>query len=336
MTSVVQAGEYALEPEALSRFEKAAESSGINFEVTPYEDFFEQPPGLFIVHIGSSKQSPPDSQSLHETIRDLELYDGVYKRKAVDAAIGLKDEITPALIEVLEKIIIAPDEYTGRENYHGPVYATMLLGHFKEARAHTAIIDLFSLPESILEDLFGDLVFDDLPAILFRTYDGSFNQIKSLALNKTASDRSRFTALKSMVLGVLDGVLDRDETLAFFSSLPTEKEAAPQSNFWSFFATCIYDLYPEELMDTIKRAYSDELIDPFLIGIKDFESALEKGKEEFLEERRLDEKKRSVDDIHGRMSWWACFNKKEDTTLNTLSKPKRKPKSNKKKKIRKK
>ena len=46
--------------------------------------------------------------------------------------------------------------------------------------------------------------------------------------------------------------------------------------------------------------------------------ALEQGKEEFLEERRLDEKKRSMDDIHGRMSWWACFNKKEDTTLNSF------------------
>ena len=208
----------------------------------------------------------------------------------------------------------------------------MLLGHFKEVRAHTAIIDLFSLPENILEDLFGALVFEDLPAILFRTCGGSFDQIKSLALNNTASDRSRFTALKSMVLGVLDGVLDRDETLAFFSSLFTGKEAAPQSDFWSFFATCVYDLYPEELMDTIKKAYSDELIAPFMIGIQDFELALEQGKEEFLEERRLNEKKRSMDDIHGRMSWWACFDRKIDVPRISISpKPKRKPKSNKKK-----
>jgi len=330
-------GEYALEPGALSRFEKAAGSSGISFKVTPYEDFLGQPPDLFIVHIGSSKQSLPDSQLLHETIKDLERYDGAYKREAVDAAIGLKEEITPALIDVLEKIIISPDEYAGRENYHAPVYATMLLGHFKEVRAHTAIVDLFSLPENILEDLFGALVFEDLPAILFRTCGGSFDQIKSLALNNTASDRSRFTALKSMVIGVLEGVLDRDETLAFFSSLFTGKEAAPQSEFWSFFATCLYDLYPEELMDTIKKAYSDELTDPFLIGVQDFELALEQGKEEFLEERRLDEKKKSMDDIHGRMSWWACFDRKIDVPrISSSPKPKRKRKSKKKMKNKKK
>ena len=163
--------EYALEPEALSRFEKVAETSDIGFAVTPYEDSIGLEPELFIVHVSSFNQVFPKSQSLRilsETIKDLELYDGAYKREAVDAAIGLKDEIIPFLIDVLEEIIISPDEYSGMENYHAPVYATMLLGHFKEARAHTAIIDLFSLPESILEDLFGDLVFEDLPAILFR------------------------------------------------------------------------------------------------------------------------------------------------------------------------
>ena len=327
-------GEYALEPEALSRFEKVAETSGIGFAVTPYEDSIGLEPELFIVHVSSFNQALPKSQSLRilsETIKDLERYDSIYKRKSVDAAIGLKDEITPVLIDVLEKIIISPDEYTGRENYFGHIYAVMLLGHFKEVRAHTAIVDLFSLPENILEDLFGALVFEDLPAILFRTCGGSFDEIESLALDNTASDRSRYTALKSMVIGVLDGVIDRDQTLAFFSSLFTGKEADLPSDFWNLFARCVYDLYPDELMDTIKKAYSDELIDPFVIGLQDFELALEQGKEKFLEERRLYEKRRSMDDLHSRMSWWACFSKEEDVTLNILSKPKRKSKSNKKK-----
>ena len=326
-------GEYALEPEALSRFEKAAEKVNINYTVTPYEDSSSQKPKLFIVDINPSKQELPESQSLRklsETIKDLECYDGVYKREAVDAAIGLKDQIAPVLIGVLEKIIISPDEYVDQENYFGHIYAVMLLGHFKEVRAHTAIVDLFNLPENILEGLFGDLVFEDLPAILLRTCGGSFDEIESLALNNASWDRSRYAALKSMVLGVLEGVLDRNETLAFFSSLFTGEEADYPSDFWNLFARCVYDLYPEELMETIKKAYSDELIDPFMIGLQDFELALEQGKEEFLEERRVRQKQRSMDDIHGRMSWWACFNKKEDITLNPLSKPKRKPKSNKK------
>ncbi len=326
--------EYALEPGALARFEKVAETSGIGFTVNPDQNSMGMKPEIFIVHVNTLNQTLPDSQSLRilsETIKGLERYDGVYKREAVDTAIGLKDEITPVLIDVLEKIIISPDEYAGRNNYHAPVYAAMLLGHFKEVRAHTAIVEVFSLPESILESLFGALVFRDLPAILFRTCDGSFDEIETLVLNNKALDRSRYAALKSMVLGVLDGVLDRDETLAFFASLFTGTEADYPSEFWNFLGRCVYDLYPEELMDTIKKAYSDELIDPFMIGLQDFEQAFEQGKEEFLEERRFYEMKSSMDDIHSRMSWWACFSKKEDVTLNILSKPKRKSKHKKKK-----
>ena len=328
-------GEYALEPEALARFEKLAETSGIGFTVNPDQNSMGMKPEIFIVHVSTLNPTLPDSHSLRilsETIKDLEHFDGVYKREAVDAAIGLKDEITPALIDVLEKIIISPDEYAGRNNYHAPVYATMLLGHFKEARAHSAIVEVFSLHQNILDALFGDLVYEDLPAILLRTCGGSFDEIESLALNNTASDRSRYAALKSMVIGVLDGVIDRDQTLLFFSSLFTGKEADFPSDFWNLSARCVYDLYPDELMDTIKKAYSDELIHPFVIGLQDFELALEQGKEEFLEERRLNEKKRSMDDIHGRMSWWACFDRKIAAPRISISpKPKRKPKPNKKK-----
>jgi hypothetical protein len=333
--------EYALEPEALSRFEKEAETSGIGFTVTPYEDFLGQQPELFIVHVNTLNQALPDSQSLRvlsETIKDLERYDGVYKRESVNAAIELKDEITPALIDVLEKIIISPNEYAGRNNYHAPVYSAMLLGHFREAKAHTAIVEVFSLHLDILDDLFGDLVYEDLPAILLRTCGGSFDEIKSLAMDRLAWTNSRYAALKSMVLGVMDGVLDQDETLEFFCSLFTGKEAEPQSDFWSLLATCVYELYPENVMETIKNAYDEELIDPDIISLHNFKSALEEqGKEEFLEKYRVEQKRTSMDDIHGRMSWWACFNREMDMPrISSSPKPKRKPKKSKKKKIRKK
>ena len=117
-------------------------------------------------------------------------------------------------------------------------------------------------------------------------------------------------------------------------SLPffTGKEADFPSEFWNFLGRCVYDLYPEELMDTIKKAYAEDLMDSGLIGIKDFELALEQGKEEFLEKYRVEQERTSMDDIHGRMSWWACFDRKIDVPRISISpKPKRKPKSNKKK-----
>ncbi|RLB78142.1 MAG: hypothetical protein DRH24_14955 [Deltaproteobacteria bacterium] len=41
----------------------------------------------------------------------------------------------------------------------------MLLGHFREHRAHKVIVDLFSLPNNIPHELFGDITTGDLPVI---------------------------------------------------------------------------------------------------------------------------------------------------------------------------
>lgn len=45
-------GEYAFEPKALEKFEKAAKASGIKFSVEPYADLFEKEPTLFLVNVG--------------------------------------------------------------------------------------------------------------------------------------------------------------------------------------------------------------------------------------------------------------------------------------------
>ena len=45
-------GEYAFEPKALDRFEKAAKALGMDYSVEPYDDIFNEQPSLFIVNVG--------------------------------------------------------------------------------------------------------------------------------------------------------------------------------------------------------------------------------------------------------------------------------------------
>ena len=335
-------GEYAMEPKALSRFQEVADTLDLDYRVTPDDTLTDEKPDLFIVNLKILNTETIESERLQDIMEDLSLYEGFYKRKSVDAALALKNEITPLLIDVLDEIVRFPEEYHDKNNYHAPVYAVMLLGHFREPKAHKAIIELFSLHEDLLDDLFGDLVFDELPTILLRTCGGSFDQIKSLALDRSAWTHSRYAALKSMVPAVMDGILDRDETLAFFASLFTGKEADHQSDFWSLLATCVYDLYPENMMEIIEKAYDDGLIDPDMISLHNFKSAFEEEeKEPFLEKRRSKEQQRSMDDVHGCMSWWACFDQQNAAPKsNSSPKPEPKPRKaksgNKKKKSRKK
>lgn len=275
-------------------------------------------------------------EKLSQTLRALEIYDGTYKREYVNAAIEMKEEITPYLIEILEKVLSNPSEYIAREDYHAHVYALMLLGHFGEHRAHKPIVELFSQPGDIPDKLFGDIITEDLPVILLRTCDGSLDMIRSMVLNREADDFCRGSAIGAITFAVAEGIVARKGVLDFFGSLFTGDEADPSSHFWDALASDVCDLYPEELMDTIKKAYQDGLISPGYISYDHFEKALQDGKEKCLEKVRKELQRRSMDDLHRSMSWWACFDRQKesflpDSNLNIQQGEKTKKKAKKKK-----
>lgn len=242
-----------------------------------------------------------------EILKAFEIYDGTYKRTHVDAALELQEEITPHLIDILEKVLADPSLYANNQDYFAHIYAVILLGHFREYRAHRVIVDLFSLPPDLPGRLFGDIITETLPAILFRTCNGSMDMIKSLALNRNADQFCRGSALQALVFAVTDGMIPREEVLAFFGSLFTGNEAAPDSHFWSLLASCVCDLYPEELMSVIEKAYQDELIWPGFIGYESFRNTLKGSKEQALNRVREEIRRYAPDNVHDYMSWWACF-----------------------------
>ena len=124
----------------------------------------------------------------------------------------------------------------------------------------------------------------------------------------------------------------REEILNFFGSLFTGSEARPGSDFWSFLANCVCDLYPEELMPVIEKAYQDGLVESFIIGYEYFERTLQSGKEAALEEPRQDFQRYVHGDVHDHMSWWACFESDEEIqSISVFSSNKAKKKLKKKK-----
>ena len=246
-----------------------------------------------------------------EILEAFRIFDGIYKKEQVDAAIELKEEITPLLIEILGKVLANPDIYLENDDLYDHIYSFMLLGHFRESKAHDVIVDLFSLPNEIPHELFGDLTTSDLPIILLRTCGGSIERIKSMATNKDVDDYCRISALNAMAYAVVEGIASREEVITFFGTLFTGNETDEDSDFWGLLAGLAYDLYPEEIMDTIKKAYNGDLIASGMIRYEDFEQALEDGKERCLERLKTDLERQSLDDIHDSMSWWACFDNEE-------------------------
>jgi len=276
-----------------------------------------------------------DKVEISKILLAFEIYDGIYKRHYVDAALELKEEITPYLIKELEKVLADPSTYANEKNYYAHIYAAILLAHFKEYSAHHTIVKLFSLPDDIVSKLYGGLIHETLTAILFRTCNGNMDLIKSLILNKEANEYCRSSAMKTMVYAADDGMIARDEVLAFFGSLFTGSEAECTSYFWTGLAHCVYDLYPEELMDVIEQAYQDELIPSGWISLEDFKAKLEEGKKDAFDRIKENRQRTIPDNVHDYISWWACFKtQKRSPASLPLREPvpkKKKPSKNKKK-----
>jgi len=273
--------------------------------------------------------------NIEEILAGLEIYDGKYKRKEIDAALEQKEEIIPHLIALLEKVRDAPQKYAEAANYHGHVYALMLLGHWRETKAHQVIVDLVSLAEPLPENLFGDVITEDLPVILLRTCGGSLEKIKELVANKNADEFCRGAAITAITYAVIEEIISREDALSFLAGLFPADEATEDPGFYSQVACAICDLYPEEVMETIQRAYDRGIIDEVFIGIEDFQRALDKGKEKCLEDLRKEMAYRSSKDIHKNMEWWACFEQekkkpsipkktKSNGSFNAAPKPKKK------------
>lgn len=249
-------------------------------------------------------------ERVHEIIGAFDHFDGTYKRAEMEEALTFKEEITPHLIRILGELAADPARYAAEEHYAN-IYAVALLAHFRELSAHLPIIRAFCIDDESREILWGDMVTETLPALLFLTCNGSLDAIRELVLNKEAYDYVRGSAVDALAYAVARGVADRAEVIGFLSGLFTGTEADENSYLWCTIASVIADLHPEGAMEVIRKAYEDGLVYDGYIGLDEIEKDLLKDKEEVLERLSENVEDRISTDIHDYISRFACFRENE-------------------------
>jgi hypothetical protein len=251
--------------------------------------------------------------NIKDLIDELSLYDGRYKRELVDEALARREEITPHLLALLEAVRDNPRPYAEDDSFFGHLYAALLLGHWRETSAHRLIIDIFSLPGDLPEELFGDALIEDLPGLLLNTCGGNLESLKAFAENQAAGNDCRASALQALSYAVVTGDLDRAEAVAYFQGLVENALDGSTPSLVNETACCLLELFPEESMALIERAYDRGLIDPTYVSREDFARQLDEGREDTLGALAAQWLKRNPADFHKRMAWWACFDQESPT-----------------------
>ncbi len=366
-------GEYWLESGAMGKFEKTVHSLGFQYKTERHIDESDGSPDVFQINVegyhrtvkngetvqGDFGDHPPPlpekldsqivrlknkieqyNQSMKESVSAIfakfEHAEGEYPREAVDLAIKIQNEITPYLIDVLKKVAANPIEYLKREKDLTDYFALLMLGCFKEPRAHEFILDIARLPDRIPQDLFGEIITDDLSVLLLRTCDGSAESIKSFIEDKEANSTVRGAAVEALAFSVLEGYIEREEALSFLDAIFTGDKKDVGSGFGDILAAHTERLCPVELKETIQMAYEERLISPGFISYDYFEETFRAGKEKIMGELADDLERRSMDDPHARLSALGFSDENRGKAAPSPKKSAKKMKSKRKKSLNKK
>ena len=252
-----------------------------------------------------------------EILSRIERLTGRFEREAVEAAVARREEVTPELLGVLEKIA-DPDQAYQLDiegDYMAPLYAMYLLAQFRETRAYPLVVRIALLDGELLYSLFGDFVTEGLGRVLASVCGGNIEEIQAIVENADADEWVRGAALGGLVTLVAAGMKRREEILSYFAALFRGKLGDKNQIVWSDLVIYSADLSAPELLGDIERAYAEGLVDPGMVGLIGVRRDLAKGEEWALASLATNPHRRLVDDTVKEMQWWACFKENEKLPL---------------------
>src|SRR5262245_47161135 len=201
--------------------------------------------------------------TVEEILIALSHKDDRFPREALEQATARKDEITPHLLKILERVADDPDGALDQED-SAYLYALYLLAQFRETRAYPLVVRIASLPPDTVDELLGDTITEGLPKILASVCGGDPSLIMRLAENAEAEKFTRGSAVSALLALVLSGDRTRDEVMSHYSRLfdaiLKEEPSEERETVLTTLTHCATELCPEELYDRIKAAFESELI----------------------------------------------------------------------------
>ena len=239
-----------------------------------------------------------------EVLAELSRNHSQIPRIALEEAAAHREEIIPRLLGVLEEVARDPALFAADQDRNVHVYAMYLLAEFREPRAYPLLIKIFSAPGELPFDLAGSVVTQDLASILASVCDGDPSGMMELVENEKANEYARGSALDGIVTLMAMGKQSRDDVMAYVRRLFQTLERTP-SEVWNGLANVCADLCPAEVMQDLRQAYDEGLVDPHSIGWDEVEEALEMGPDIAWETTR--NRYPLITNTADTISWWGCF-----------------------------
>jgi hypothetical protein len=243
--------------------------------------------------------------TIPEILERLKFETGKFPREAMQAAIAHREEIIPELLREIEAISADGQNIAQRRESNLLIVAVFLLAQFRETRAFKPLVRMISLPGETPFDLFGDTITEDLASLLGTLYDGDHQALERLIESDETNEYVRSAALDSFIVLERSGQMPRETVIDYYRKLFQGRLKREFSHVWNGLVCSCADLPAPELLEEIRQAYKDELVDWGFGGLKDIELELEQTSDRV----RLQQENKFalITDAISEMEWWACF-----------------------------
>jgi hypothetical protein len=236
-----------------------------------------------------------------------ELPDYPYPKALIEEMIQRQQEMTPALLAVLEDASQYPQNYTDDARWKTLTFATYLLAQFRETRAFKPLCDTLGHQAEITDELWGDTLTQDMGCILASLYDGDDAPLRDLMRNREANEFVRGDAVPKAYMCLLKvEKISRAELEAYSEELLSTGLEREPSFAWDGWTALCSDLGFARLVPLIKKAFEDDLCDPFFYGLDNMLRSAESGGDEAcMRDMSL------INDTIEETCWWHCWSEPE-------------------------
>ena len=192
---------------------------------------------------------------LEEILKSLEHNTGKFPRRALEAAAKIPEELTPYLLDSLERVLDDPAKYEADHGFMAHIYAMYLLAQFRETRAYPLIVRFCRLPGELALDLSGDVITEDMDRILASVCGGDTEPIKELIEDSSLNEYVRDAAVKALLALFGDGQIERTDLVDYYKSLFAGNLEREYSFVWEGLAELLLPNIPTR----VHRGYREGL-----------------------------------------------------------------------------
>ena len=256
----------------------------------------------------SDVQAPLSPERAEEVLAALRGPVGGYPAAAVAEAVEHLDELEPQLLALLAEY--ADDPVAADEQHGGmaPIFTAYLLAHGRKSSAHPTLLRILSLPGEGPYDVFGDLVTEDMPALLWQTCASDLSGVLELARDREADSYCRAACLDVLSYAWAEGAVSREGAIAVLQEvLTTAKEAPDDGVVVNQAISLLCDLHPGESLDLIREVFALGLVDPFWVAWDEVQVWAERDPEQALQELRRQRLEQLAGTPHEHLHGWAAF-----------------------------